>query len=184
VGASTGGTSALEVLFKGFEPAFPPAVAVIHMPEKFTHTFAQRLNELCAVSVKEAEHNERILPGYVYLAPGNFHLAVKAVGAERVLKVLKGPKVNNQRPAVDVLFNSVAEQVGKNAIGILLTGMGKDGAAGLLAMRQQGGMTIAQDEYTSIVFGMPKTAIDLGAALEVLPLPEIAPFLSKHYAEG
>jgi two-component system chemotaxis response regulator CheB len=174
VGASTGGTTALETLFRSFDKGFPPTVAVIHMPERFTRTFAERLNELSSVDCKEAEHNERVLPGTVYVAPGNYHLMVKAVGTERILKVVKGPKLHNQRPAVDVLFDSVAENIGENAVGVLLTGMGKDGAEGLLSIKEEGGYTIAQDERTSIVFGMPKAAIDRGAASAVLPLDKIA----------
>jgi two-component system chemotaxis response regulator CheB len=179
IGASTGGTSTLELLFKSFDKSFPPAVTVIHMPERFTRTFAERLNELCEVDVKEAEHNDRVLPGTVYIAPGNYHLKVHAVGAELILKVVKGPKLFNQRPSVDVLFQSVAENVGKNAIGIILTGMGKDGAAGLKLMRDNGAFTIAQDERTSIVFGMPKVAIEIGAACTVLPIEKIADEVRK-----
>ncbi|MBN1523433.1 MAG: chemotaxis response regulator protein-glutamate methylesterase [Spirochaetales bacterium] len=174
VGASTGGTSALEILFKSFTKSFPPTLAVIHMPEKFTCTFAERLNSLCEVDVKEAEHNEHILPGTIYLAPGNFHMMVKAVGTEKIIKIVKAPKVFNQRPSVDVLFQSVAKNIGKNAVGVLLTGMGRDGAAGMLEMKQQGAYTVAQDEHTSIVFGMPKAAIDLGAVSTVQPLDKIA----------
>ncbi len=174
VGASTGGTTALETLFKSFDKGFPPTAAVIHMPERFTRSFAERLNELTPVDCKEAEHNERMLPGTVYIAPGNYHLMIKAVGTERILKIVKGPKLHNQRPAVDALFQSVAENIGENAVGVLLTGMGKDGAEGLGAIKAKGGYTIAQDERTSIVFGMPKAAIDRGAASKVLPLDKIA----------
>ncbi|MBN2352532.1 MAG: chemotaxis protein CheB [Spirochaetales bacterium] len=144
------------------------------MPERFTRSFAERLSEITPVDCKEAEHNERMLPGTVYIAPGNYHLMIKAVGTERILKVVKGPKLHNQRPAVDVLFQSVAENIGANAVGVLLSGMGKDGAEGLEAIREGGGYTIAQDERTSIVFGMPKAAIDRGAASRVLPLDKIA----------
>jgi len=182
VGASTGGTTALEKLFSGFDRSFPPTLAVIHMPERFTGTFAERLNELCPVDVKEAEHNERVLSGTVYIAPGNYHLAVRAVGAERIIKIIKGPKLHNQRPAVDVLFQSVADNVGENAIGVLLTGMGKDGADGLKRMREKGAYTIAQDERSSIVFGMPKAAIDLGAVESVLPLDKIAADIGNRLA--
>lgn len=177
VGASTGGTIALETLFLGWEPDFPPTLAVIHMPERFTATFAARLNELCRVTVKEAEDGERILAGTVYIAPGNYHMILRTKGTERTLKIASGPKVCNQRPAVDPLFDSVADQVGRNCIGILLTGMGRDGAAGLLKIRQAGGHTIAQDEASSIVWGMPKEAIDLGAADKVLGLDSIAGYV-------
>ena len=174
VGASTGGTSALEVLFKGFEPTFPPTAAVIHMPERFTTFFAERLDKLCAVSVKEARDGEKAAMGTVYIAPGNYHLRVRAEGSQYVLEVRQGPKKFGQRPAVDPLFESVAAHIGRNGIGVLLTGMGRDGAEGLLAINRAGGRTIAQDEATSIVFGMPKAAIDLKAADMVLPIERIA----------
>ena len=177
VGASTGGTIALETLFLGFTPQFPSAVCVIHMPEKFTTTFADRLNRLCQVNVHEAVDGELIQPATIYLAPGNKHMAVRARGKDFQIRLMDGPKIHHQRPAVDILFDSVADQVGRNAIGILLTGMGRDGAAGLLKIKEAGGHTIAQDEASCIVFGMPKEAIDLGAADEVLALDSIAPSL-------
>ena len=173
VGASTGGTIALEKMFLTFEKTFPPVLTVIHMPEKFTYTFANRLNDLCEVTVKEAENNEIALTGHIYIAPGNYHLAVKLVGKDPVLKVIKGPAIFSQRPAVDVLFNAVAENIGQNSIGVLLTGMGRDGAEGLLNIKKNGGYTIAQDEKTCIVFGMPKAAIDIGAVDTVLPIEKI-----------
>lgn len=181
VGASTGGTNAMEILFKGFQKTFPPTAAVIHMPEKFTSTFASRLNDLCPVTVKEAENNEKALSGHIYLAPGNYHLAVKLIGADYILKVIKAPKEHNQRPSVDVLFRSVAENVGQNSIGILLTGMGKDGADGLLKIKQNSGYTVCQDERTSIVFGMPKAAIDMGAACSVLPINKITEHITGKF---
>ncbi len=174
VGASTGGTVALEVLFKGFQINFPSTVAVIHMPARFTATFAARLNDICAMTVKEALHNEKILPGHIYIAPGGYHMSVKSIGTDRIIKISSGPKVFNQRPAVDVLFESVAQNIGQNTIGVLLTGMGRDGAQGLLKIKEAGGYTIAQDEATSIVWGMPKEAIDIGAAGKILPLGGIA----------
>lgn len=177
VGASTGGTVALERLFLGFKKNFPPTIAVIHMPEKFTNTFAKRLNELCEVTIKEAEDNERALRGHVYIAPGNNHLQVKTIGKDYHLKVVQGPKLHSQRPAVDVLFRSAAKYIGKNTYAILLTGMGRDGADGMLEIKEAGGYTVAQDESTSVVFGMPKAAIDLGAADIVLPLPKICAHL-------
>jgi two-component system chemotaxis response regulator CheB len=173
VGASTGGTNAMEIVFKSFDTSFPPTVAVIHMPEKFTYAFAERLNDICPLHVKEAVNNEIIHPGTIYIAPGNFHTKVKAYGKEIVTKVVKGPHIHHQRPAVDVLFHSVAKYVGLNSIGILLTGMGRDGAEGLLNIKNNGGKTIAQDEKTSIVFGMPKEAINLGAVEYVLPIDKI-----------
>lgn len=180
VGASTGGTQALESLFKGFDRNFPPTAVVIHMPENFTKTFAKRLNDVCNVSVKEAVNNERAVIGHVYVAPGNYHMAVKRIGSEFILKVMKGPRIHNQRPAVDVLFNSAAESIGKNCIGVLLTGMGKDGADGLLKIKKNNGFTIAQDEQSCIVFGMPKAAIDINASCEVLSLNLIADRIRKY----
>jgi len=180
VGASTGGTQALETLFKSFTKDFPPTLAVIHMPERFTMSFANRLNDLCEVTVKEATNGEKATNGSVYVAPGNYHMIVKSVGTERIIKVVDGPKIFNQRPAVDALFDSVAKEIGKNSIGILLTGMGKDGAKGLLNIKNCGGFTIAQDEESSIVWGMPKEAIDLGAANKVLGLNSIANFVKNY----
>lgn len=173
VGASTGGTVALERLFINFPKNFPPTIAVIHMPERFTYTFAKRLNDICEVTVKEAVNNEKALKGHVYIAPGNHHLQVRMVGKDYLLKVIEGPKLHSQRPAVDVLFRSAAKYIGRNTYGVLLTGMGKDGAEGLLEIKEAGGHTVAQDESTSVVFGMPKAAIDIGGADIVLPLPKI-----------
>lgn len=173
VGTSTGGTQALEVLFKNFDIDFPPTLAVIHMPAGFTTTFAKRLNDICQVTIKEAEDGERAMSGTIYIAPGNFHMSIRTIGTEKRIKIQNGPKFFGQRPAVEVLFNSVAENIGKNSIGVLLTGMGRDGAEGLLNIKKSGGYTIAQDEESSIVFGMPKEAIDIGAADIVLPLDRI-----------
>jgi two-component system chemotaxis response regulator CheB len=174
IGASTGGTEAIrEVLTK--LPADAPGVLVTqHMPEHFTKSFAARLNTLCKISVKEAEHNERVLPGHAYIAPGNSHLLLRRSGANYVVSLDQGPLVNRHRPAVDVLFRSAANVAGANAIGIILTGMGKDGVQGLLEMKQAGSHTIAQDEETCVIFGMPKEAIAAGAVCEVLPLQNIA----------
>ncbi len=179
IGASTGGPNALEILFKSFNNTFPPTACVIHMPEKFTYSFAKRLDSICTVNVKEAENNEKAETGCVYIAPGNYHLKVKLVGANKILKVVKGPQINHQRPSVDILFNSVAENIGRNCIGALLTGMGKDGAEGLLNIKNNGGYTIAQDEVTSIVFGMPKEAIEMGAADKILPVGKIANAIAR-----
>lgn len=170
IGASTGGTIALEVLLRDWEEDFPPTLVVIHMPERFTATFASRLNDLSRAQVKEAAHGDRLLTGTVYIAPGNYHMLLNTRGTERSLRIVSGPKVCNQRPAVDPLFDSVAEQAGRNCVALLLTGMGRDGASGLLRIKEAGGHTIAQDEESSIVWGMPKEAIDLGAAQQVLPL--------------
>jgi two-component system chemotaxis response regulator CheB len=174
IGASTGGTEAIkEVLNK--LPADAPGVLVTqHMPEHFTKSFADRLNSLCRISVKEAEHNERILPGYAYIAPGNSHLLIKRSGARYMVELNQGPLVNRHRPSVDVLFRSAANVAGANALGIILTGMGKDGVQGMLEMKQAGSFTIAQDEASCVVFGMPKEAIAAGGVREVLPLQSIA----------
>jgi two-component system chemotaxis response regulator CheB len=174
IGASTGGTEAIkEVLVK--LPADAPGVLITqHMPENFTKSFADRLNTLCKITVKEAEHNERVLPGHAYIAPGNWHLLLKRSGANYVINLDQGPLVNRHRPSVDVLFRSAANVAGSNAIGIILTGMGKDGVQGLLEMKRIGSHTIAQDEETCVIFGMPKEAIAAGAVSEILPLQNIA----------
>jgi len=174
MGASTGGTQAYEAVFRELPLDIPPILAVIHMPEGFTRSFAERLDELCLPAVREARNGEPIVPGTIYIAPGAYHLAVRASGASRSVKVFKGPRVWNQRPAVDVLFDSVAENLGRNAVGVLMTGMGRDGAKGLLAMKTAGASTLCQDEESCVVFGMPREAIALGAADSVLPLDRIA----------
>jgi len=174
VGASTGGTEALRV-FLGELPADAPGVVVMqHMPEHFTRSFAERLDTLCRIGVTEARDGDRLLPGHALIAPGGRHLSVMRSGASYTVRVTDGAPVNRHRPSVDVLFHSCAEQLGQNAVGILLTGMGDDGARGLLALRRAGAATIAQDEATCVVFGMPRAAIELGAADEVLPLERIA----------
>ncbi len=173
IGASTGGTVALEYLFSNLPKNLPPIVVVQHMPEIFTLQFAKRLNELSELNIKEAEDEELIEIGTVYIAPGGKHMEVKRVGASLFVKLVDGEKINFQKPAVDPLFTSVAKNVGVNTLAILLTGMGKDGAKGLLKIKESGGYTIAQDEKTSIVWGMPKAAIDLNAAKEILPLAKI-----------
>ena len=174
IGASTGGTEAIkEVLIR--LPADMPGILVTqHMPENFTKSFAERLDSLCKISVKEAAHNERILPGHAYIAPGHSHLLLKRSGANYMTELNQGPPVNRHRPSVDVLFRSAANVAGANAMGIILTGMGKDGAQGLLEMKQAGAHTIAQDEASCVVFGMPKEAIAIGGASEVQPLQNIA----------
>jgi two-component system chemotaxis response regulator CheB len=174
VGASTGGTEALRVLLEAM-PADAPAIAVVqHMPEVFTAQFARRLDKLCRIEVKEAADGDRLLPGRALVAPGNRHLSVKRAGG-LVAVVSDGPPVSLHRPSVDVLFHSAARIAGPGTMGVLLTGMGDDGADGLLDLRRAGAHTVAQDESTSVVFGMPKEAIARGAAIEVLPLPRIAP---------
>ena len=174
IGASTGGTEAIKEVLTRLPADVPGILVTQHMPENFTKSFADRLNSLCKIAVKEAEHNERVLPGHAYIAPGHSHLLLKRSGANYMTELNQGPPVNRHRPSVDVLFRSAANVAGANALGIILTGMGKDGAQGLLEMRQAGCHTIAQDEESCIVFGMPKEAINCGGACEVLPLQGIA----------
>mgnify|MGYP001058386277 CR=1 FL=1 len=174
VGASTGGTEALRIFLEGLPYDAPGTVIVQHMPAQFTKSFAERLNTICRVTVKEAKNGDPIIPGTVLIAPGNYHMRVKRSGARYFVKVDSGNLVNRHRPSVDVLFDSVAKYVGKNSIGVLLTGMGADGAKGLLEMKKAGGKTIAQDEASSVVFGMPKEAIKLQAADRVIPLLKIS----------
>jgi two-component system chemotaxis response regulator CheB len=180
IGASTGGTQAIEQLLRALPAGMPPIVITQHIPAGFSAAFAQRLNQLCALEVREAQGNEPLHPGCAFIAPGNFHLLVERAptGGWRT-RLDQGPKVCYQRPSVDVMFRSVAECAARQAFGILLTGMGSDGAAGMLQLRQAGAPTIAQNEETCVVFGMPREAIRLGAALHVLPLPEIAPTLVR-----
>ncbi len=174
VGASTGGTEALRVFLSDLPIDCPAVVIVQHMPEIFTASFARRLNELCRVSVKEAENGDTLLRGQALIAPGNRHLLVKSSGARYFVEVRDGPLVSRHRPSVDVLFRSSARYLGKNAVGVIMTGMGDDGAKGLLELKEAGASTIAQDEKTSVVFGMPFEAIKLGAADQILPLDRIA----------
>lgn len=177
IGASTGGTEAIRRVLEPL-PANSPAIMIAqHMPGGFTRSFAERLDRLCQISVKEAEDGERVLPGHAYIAPGDAHLKLARSGANYVARLDQGPPVNRHRPSVDVLFRSAAENAGRNSIGVLLTGMGKDGAAGLLEMRRAGAPTIAQDEASCVVFGMPREAIALGGASEVISLEQIAPRL-------
>ncbi len=184
IGASTGGTEAIKEVLTNLPADAPGVLVAQHMPEHFTKSFADRLNTLCKISVKEAEHNERILPGYAYIAPGHSHLLLKRSGARYIVELNQGPLVNRHRPSVDVLFRSAANVAGANALGIILTGMGKDGVQGLLEMKQAGSHTIAQDEASCVVFGMPKEAIAAGGVREVLPLQNIArrtmEYLSSH----
>jgi two-component system chemotaxis response regulator CheB len=173
IGASTGGTKAIEVVLRGMPATSPGVVIVQHMPQNFTTSFARRLNEICQVEVREACDNDCVVPGTALIAPGNRHMLLNRKGGTYLVNLKNGPRVHFQRPSVDVLFQSVAKNAGRNAIGILLTGMGVDGAKGLLAMRQNGANTIVQDEKTSVVFGMPKEAIRLGASDEVVALSKI-----------
>ncbi len=174
VGASTGGTESLRLVLEAL-PGNAPGMAIVqHMPEKFTAAFARRLNDLCEVEVKEAVDGDPILRGHVLIAPGDHHLLLERRGARYHVAVRPGPLVSRHRPSVDVLFRSAARSAGANAVGVLMTGMGDDGARGLLEMRQAGAKTLAQDEATSVVFGMPKEAIARGAAEKVVALPNIA----------
>ena len=174
IGTSTGGTQALEAVLTALPVDTPGVVVVQHMPEKFTAMFAQRLNSLCKIEVREARSGDRVLPGLALIAPGGRHMMVKRNGAQYVVDVVDGPLVNRHKPSVDVLFRSVAKCAGHNALGIIMTGMGDDGARGLKEMRDAGAHTLAEDESTCVVFGMPKEAIRLGGAAEVLPLTRMA----------
>jgi two-component system chemotaxis response regulator CheB len=170
IGASTGGTEALKIVLSRMPPNSPGIVVVQHMPANFTTAFADRLNGLCHIQVKEAVNNDSVGPGTALIAPGNYHMLLKRSGARYYVEVKEGPMVHHQRPAVDVLFKSAARAAGSNAVGVILTGMGSDGAEGLLEMKQAGASTIAQDEKTCIVFGMPKEAIRQGGVDRVVAL--------------
>jgi two-component system, chemotaxis family, protein-glutamate methylesterase/glutaminase len=174
IGASTGGTEALRILLEALPPDAPGIVIVQHMPELFTRAFANRLDSLCSITVKEAETNDSVIRGRALIAPGNHHLLLKRSGARYYVEIKDGPLVCRHRPSVDVLFRSASRYAGQNAVGVILTGMGDDGARGMLEMKQAGAYTIAQDEATSIVFGMPKEAMKLNAVDKTLPLPAIA----------
>jgi two-component system chemotaxis response regulator CheB len=174
IGASTGGTEALKTLLESLPPDTPGIVIVQHMPELFTRAFAGRLDGLCAITVKEAETNDTVIRGRALIAPGNHHLLLKRSGARYFVEVKDGPLVCRHRPSVDVLFRSAARYAGPNAVGVIMTGMGDDGAHGMLEMKQTGAATVAQDEATCIVYGMPKEAVRLGGVDKVLPLESIA----------
>jgi len=174
IGASTGGTEAIKNVLLPLPPDAPGVLITQHMPAGFTRSFAQRLDSLCRIRVKEAEDGERVLPGHAYIAPGDRHLLVRRNGANYVTALSDAPPVNRHRPSVELLFRSAAECVGANAVGIMLTGMGKDGAVAMLEMKHAGAVNIAQDEATCVVFGMPKEAIAAGAVDEVLPVGAIA----------
>jgi two-component system chemotaxis response regulator CheB len=174
VGSSTGGTEAIREMLLDFPPDCPGTLITQHMPAGFTRSFAERLNGLCRIAVKEAEHGERVLPGHAYIAPGDRHMLVHKSGANYLIALSDEPPVNRHRPSVEVLFRSAAHCVGANAIGVMLTGMGKDGATAMLEMKRAGAINLAQDEASCVVFGMPKEAIAVGAVDEVLPLDAIA----------
>ena len=184
IGASTGGPEALKVVLEGLPSSTPGIVIVQHMPSGFTGAFARRLDSLCAMSVKEAADGDVIRRGQVLIAPGNRHMSVQRRNTTYTVSVFDGPPVSRHRPSVDVLFRSAAQAAGPNATGALLTGMGDDGATGLLEMRQMGALTIAQDEATSVVFGMPKEAIARGAAELILPLERVAAALGAASARS
>lgn len=184
VGASTGGTDAIKQFLEGLPADMPPILIVQHMPEKFTSSFAQRLNSICKLSVKEAEHNELVVPRTVYIAPGNHHMSMISSAGKKYIQITNGDLVNRHRPSVNVLFNSVATYMGKKSVGVILTGMGNDGATGMKAMHDKGAFTIAQNEETSVVYGMPLKAVREGGVKEILPLYEIASHVCDFLAKN
>lgn len=181
VGASTGGTEALRVFLEALPVDCPGVVIVQHMPENFTKSFADRLNDLCRIKVKEAVNGDPVVQGCALIAPGNKHMLLKRTGKQYFVEVKDGPLVNRHRPSVDVLFRSTARYAANNAVGIIMTGMGDDGARGLLEMKEVGARTAAQDEATCVVYGMPKEAVKLGAADRILPLDKLAQFAVKPF---
>ncbi len=184
IGSSTGGTEAVKDVLQVLPPNTPPILITQHMPERFTKTWADRMNELCRISVKEAEDGDSVLPGHALVAPGNYHMTLVRSGARYSVRVNQDEPVNRHRPSVDVMFDSVAQYAGGNAVGVILTGMGGDGARGLLRMKDAGAYTIAQDEASCVVFGMPKEAIKLGAVEVVRPLSEIAATVLNHVSRA
>lgn len=186
LGTSTGGTQALESILTQLPRTSPGIVVVQHMPEKFTRAFSDRLNGICEVNVKEAENGDRVIPGRVLIAPGGKHMLLKRSGAQYIVEVVDGPLVSRHKPSVDVLFRSVAATAGKNALGIIMTGMGDDGANGLLEMRQAGAETLGQDEQSCIVYGMPKEAYKRGAVMREVALQDIPNYIisrSSHHID-
>ncbi|ACL65917.1 response regulator receiver modulated CheB methylesterase [Anaeromyxobacter dehalogenans 2CP-1] len=179
IGASTGGTVAIERILVALPPSAPGIVITQHMPELFTRFFAKRLRDQSGLDAREAQGGESVVPGTVLVAPGNRHMLLRRSGARYVVEVKDGPRVNRHRPSVDVMFRSVARTAGSNAVGVILTGMGGDGAQGLLAMREAGARTVAQDEGSCVVYGMPKVAVEAGAVERTLPLDRIAPELLR-----
>ncbi|MBI3602997.1 MAG: chemotaxis response regulator protein-glutamate methylesterase [Nitrospirae bacterium] len=180
IGASTGGTEAIRELLEVLPPHTPPIIITQHMPEKFTKAFADRLDKLCQITVKEAEDGDSVLTGQALIAPGNFHMTLQRSGARYCVRLNQDPPVNRHRPSVDVMFHSVAQYAGGNSVGVILTGMGRDGAAALLEMKQAGAYTIAQDESSCVVFGMPNEAIKLGGVDKILPLAQIPSSVLAH----
>ncbi len=183
IGASTGGTEAIREVLCRLSADSPAVLITQHMPPGFTRSFAARLDSLCKMTVSEAQHAERVLPGHAYIAPGDQHMLLAKSGANYVIELNSGPPVNRHRPSVDVLFASVAALAGQNALGVMLTGMGRDGAAAMLEMKRAGSFNIAQDEASCVVFGMPKEAIACGAVDEVLPVTRIAERLQSYLAQ-
>lgn len=173
IGASTGGTKAIEAVLAQMPAASPGIVIVQHMPEHFTKSFAQRLNDICPMQVREAANEDHVLPGLALIAPGNQHMVLNRNGGTYAVRIKNGPRVHYQRPSVDVLFQSVAKNATGNAVGVILTGMGADGAKGMLAMKESGAYTMAQDEASCVVYGMPKEAVKIGAVDDIVPLLEI-----------
>ncbi|MFN8138450.1 MAG: chemotaxis response regulator protein-glutamate methylesterase [Fimbriimonadales bacterium] len=183
IGASTGGTVAIENVLKRLPRTTPGTLITQHMPAGFTEAFAKRLDSICEMTVREAKDKDNVVPGTALIAPGDKHMVLARDGARYIVRVKDGPRVHHQRPAVDPLFQSVAELAGSNAIGVILTGMGADGAEGLLRLRESGAFTIAQDQASCVVFGMPREAIAMGAACEVLPLSEIPERVMRQFAK-
>ncbi|MBK4771432.1 MULTISPECIES: chemotaxis response regulator protein-glutamate methylesterase [unclassified Pantoea] len=184
IGSSTGGTEAIRHVLQPLPATSPALLITQHMPPGFTRSFAERLNKLCQITVKEAEDGERILPGHAYIAPGAMHMELARSGANYVVKLNDGPPVNRHKPSVDVLFRSVAVNAGRNAVGVILTGMGNDGAAGMLEMHRAGAWTIAQDEASCVVFGMPREAIAMGGTSEVVDLGHISQHMLAKISAG
>lgn len=180
IGSSTGGTEAVKDVLEVLPPNTPPILITQHMPEHFTKTWADRMNQICRISVKEAVDGDSVLPGHALIAPGSYHMTLVRNGARYSVRINQDPPVNRHRPSVDVMFDSVAQYAGGNAVGVILTGMGGDGAKGMLAMKQAGAYTIAQDEASCVVFGMPKEAIKLGGVDKILPLGDIASAVLTH----
>jgi len=183
IGASTGGTQAIQEVLTHLPGNSPGIVIVQHMPEQFTASLAARLNQLCSLEVREARNNDSVMPGVALIAPGNYHVLLRRSGARFYVQTKSGPLVCGHRPSVEVMFKSVAQAAGRNAVGVILTGMGRDGASGLLEMRNSQARTIAQDEASCVVYGMPKEAVNLGAAETVLPLNRIAYKIIEHVNE-
>ena len=184
IGSSTGGTEAVKDLLMALPPNTPPIIITQHMPEKFTKSWADRMNELCALSVKEASDGDGVVAGCALVAPGNYHMTLVRSGAKYLVRLNQDEPVNRHRPSVDVMFHSVAKVAGGNAIGVILTGMGGDGAKAMLEMKQAGAYNIAQDEASCVVFGMPKEAIKLGGVDKILPLQDIAPEILARVSRG